>query len=454
MSARTLSAIPATPILAPARGVCTFAIWFGCLFLLLSSLNVLLAPHDSGWLSSNPTPFLLLPALLGVRHGPCGGFIAGGIVVSLLVLASCWIGQTGVSPDHLHAMFVFPLLGALVGFASRSNGGDNAKLRAERNLLLEENRRQRAERELLVLSRQDLQQRLEFHGVDDSAIDERVAQLRESMDPFLPAAILERLAQITYMKKAAVYEIPNGPCSTTLTRVSSIGSVECFPEQLRQEDHPIVSEALARSCFLVQKSLLNAPSIRSSGFLAAYPIRRAGRAPSHVLVVEDLPLGKLTSSAFDLMKAVCDRSVATSKEFVREELNHRAISQLEFYAAMECAVETHASYAVPSTLVSVPFNFSGETDPLEAFCDLLEILPRQTLLSNYHENGRRALLFLLPANSDPVVRDGIRDLFNDFVAELGMSPSCVPRFVMTGPSHSPQQLWGALLAFDQDVASR
>jgi len=52
------------------------------------------------------------------------------------------------------------------------------------------------------------------------------------------------------------------------------------------------------------------------------------------------------------------------------------------------------------------------------------------------------------------VRDGIRDLFYDFVAELGMGPSCVPRFVMTGPSHSPQQLWGELLASDQDVASR
>ncbi|HBM77739.1 MAG TPA: hypothetical protein DD438_06475, partial [Verrucomicrobiales bacterium] len=73
---------------------------------------------------------------------------------------------------------------------------------------------------------------------------------------------------------------------------------------------------------------------------------------------------------------------------------------------------------------------------------------------NYHENGRRALLFLLPANSDPAVRDGLRDLFCDFVAELGMGSSNIPRFVMTRPSHSPQQLWGELLASDQDVASR
>ena len=454
MSAQTLSAIPGTPILAPARGVRAFSIWFASLFLLLAGLNVLLAPHDSEGLSSNPTPFLLLPALLGVRHGPRGGFIAGGIVTSLLILASFWIGQTGVSSDHLHAMVVLPLIGALVGFASRSREGQSARLRVERDLLLEENRKHVAERELLVLSRQDLQQRLEFRGVDDSAIDEKITQLREATDSFLPAAILERLAHITHTRKASVYELPSGGGSKTLIRVSSIGGVECFPEYLRQEDHPIVSEALARSCFLVQKSLLKSPSTRRSGYLAAYPICRAGRAPSHLLVVEDLPLEKITSSTFDLMKAVCDRSGGTDQGLVREELDHRAISQLEFYAAMESAVETHSSYAVPSTLVSVPFDFSGETDPLDAFCDLLEILPRQTLLSNYRENGRRALLFLLPANSDPAVRDGIRDLFYDFVAELGMGPSCVPRFVMTGPSHSPQQLWGELLASDQDVASR
>ena len=440
--------------MAPAHRVTAFSIWFASLFLLTVGLNALLTPYDSESLVLNPTPFLLLPALLGVRHGPVGGCFAGGIAISLLVVASFWMGEASVSSDHLHAMVALPVFGLLVGFASRSDRAQSARLLAERDLLLEENRRYRAERELLVLSRQDLQQRLEFQGVDDGAIDEQVAQLREATDSFLPAAILERLAQITFTRKAAVYELPSGPSSTTLIRVSSTGGVECFPERLRQKDHPIVSEALARSCFLVQKALLKTPSIRSSGYLAAYPIRRAGRAPSHVLVVEDLPLEKITPSTFDLMKAVCDRSVATPKEFVREELDHRAISQLEFYAAMESAVETHACYAVPSTLVSVPFDFSGETDPLEAFCDLLEILPGQTLLSNYHDNGRRALLFLLPANSDPVLRDAIRDLFHDFVAELGMSPNCIPRFVMTGPSHSPQQLWGELVAFDQDVASR
>ena len=454
MSARTLSAIPGTFLPVPPHGVRAFSIWFAALFLLLAGVNALLAPHDPGLLSSNPTPYLILPAFLGVRHGPRGGIIAGIIVASLLALVSYWSGQGGAIPGYFHALVGLPLLGATVGWASRLSGERSAQLRMERDLLLEDNRKYVAERELLLLSRQDLQQRLEFRGADDNAVDEQIAKLQEAADSFLPAAILERLAQITHTRKASVYELPLGRGATALTRVSSIGGIECFPEYLRQEDHPIVSESLARSCFLVQKSLLKTPSARRSGYLAAYPICRPGRTPSYILIVEDIPLEKISPSTFDLMKAVCDRTGGGSQGPTGEGLNHRAISQLKFYAAMESAVETHACYAVPSTLVRVPFDFSGETDPLDAFCDLLEILPRQTLLSNYHENGRRALLFLLPANSDPAVRDGLRDLFCDFVAELGMGSSNIPRFVMTRPSHSPQQLWGELLASDQDVASR
>ena len=93
-------------------------------------------------------------------------------------------------------------------------------------------------------------------------------------------------------------------------------------------------------------------------------------------------------------------------------------------------------------------------DPAGSFRDLLELLPQHTLLSNSHEEGQRSLLFLLPANSDPVVRDGLRDLFFDFVEELGLGREHSPHFVMTAAGQSPQQLWGKLVATDQDVSFR
>ena len=55
---------------------------------------------------------------------------------------------------------------------------------------------------------------------------------------------------------------------------------------------------------------------------------------------------------------------------------------------------------------------------------------------------------------DPVVRDALRDLFFDFVEELGLGREHALHFVMTAPGESPQQLWGKLVAVGQDVPFR
>ena len=441
------------PFPGSSHGLRAFVVWFSVLFAILVSLNILLAPHDAGWLSANATPFLIVPVLLGVRHGPIGGCLSGVMVAAPLLGIISLNGLGAMVPENHYPLLALPLLGCLVGWATRHDGEHIHKLRLERDLLFEENRHYAVERELLVLSRQDLQQRLESHGADTSAMDQQFADLPEEESSFFPATILEGLAQVTQMTDAAVYELPTRRGSESLIRVSSIGDMEFFPEYLLEKNYPIISEALARGCFLVQKSLLEAPPVRRPGYLAAYPICGPDRAPSHLLVVKDLARNKINVATFDLMKAVCDRVVGSSRGRKVDGITHRAISQLEFYAAIERAVETHECYAIPSTLARIPFDVRRGADLLESFRELLEILPKQTLLSNYQDDGQQSLLFLLPANSDPAVRDGLRDLVWDFVADQRIAERGPTRFVMTRPDYSPQQLWGELMAPDPDVAS-
>ena len=47
------------------------------LFGLLALVNWMVSPADPGWLSLNPTPWLVLPVLFGVRYGVACGFGAG-----------------------------------------------------------------------------------------------------------------------------------------------------------------------------------------------------------------------------------------------------------------------------------------------------------------------------------------------------------------------------------------
>ena len=306
-----------------------------------------------------------------------------------------------------------------------------------------------------MLSQQDLQQRLEFLGTEADSLDEQLEEAVETCSDFVPSDLLAALARITHAGNAALYEVPPDSRAAALVRVASLGDSAHFPEHLLRDDHQIVAESLARNCFLVQKTLLENPPSRRPGYLAAYPIiNGADRSTTHVLIVQDVPFNNLQPGAFEMMKSVCDRRNGSPALPLHDEARHRSIGQFEFYAAMEAAVTTHTKYAAPSTLVRVPFDFDDGVDPAESFRDLLEVLPHRTLLSNSHEEGRRSVLFLLPANSDPVVRDALRDLFLDFVEELGLGREHAPHFVMTAPGESPQQLWGKLVAVGQDVSFR
>jgi hypothetical protein len=104
--------------------------------------------------------------------------------------------------------------------------------------------------------------------------------------------------------------------------------------------------------------------------------------------------------------------------------------------------------------VRVPFHLPEDLDPTAAFRELLKSLPRKTILANANEQGRRSLLFLLPAISDPATVESVRAVFAAFGETLALGESFRPHFITTLPGESPQQLWGRLLADNQDLASR
>ena len=463
MSAQTLPFVHGSVSCPGPYPVRFFLVRFVAFFALLALVNYVIVPGDAGWFGVNPTPFLLIPVLLGVRYGFSAGLSAGLLTVLLLVVGRYVAGQGITLTEHRYTLISFPLLGVLLGQVSEGLQRCGLQLEKEGEELRRENRRVHAEKELLVLSRQDLQQRLEFHGAEADSLEEQLeedlgedlGEAVETCSDFVPSDLLAALARITHAGSAALYEVPLESRAAALVRVASLGDSAHFPEHLLRDDHQIVAESLARNCFLVQKTLLQNPPSRRSGYLAAYPITNgADRATTHVLIVQDVPFNNLQPGAFEMMKSVCDRRIGSPAPSLHDEARHRSIDQYEFYAAMEAAVTTHTKYAAPSTLVRVPFDFDDVMAPAESFRDLLELLPHRTLLSNSHEEGRRSVLFLLPANSDPVVRDALRDLFRDFVEELGLGREYAPHFVMTAPGESPQQLWGKLVAVGQDVSFR
>src|SRR2546430_9845676 len=58
---------------------------------ILVGLNFWIAPIDPGWLKLNPSPYLLLPILIGGRFGFLPGIGAGVLSVAIVTAGQSWL---------------------------------------------------------------------------------------------------------------------------------------------------------------------------------------------------------------------------------------------------------------------------------------------------------------------------------------------------------------------------
>ncbi len=435
------ASLPAKP--APRLALVDLA----TLLMVIGVLNGLVAPSDPGWLALNPTPYLLVPVLLGLRYGFYAGLAAGAAAAAAILLsrhlaqpAEPWLEDV---LSHRFVLISLPVTGVIVGQLAESLRRRRLELATSNAELRQQNRALDAERELLLISRHDLQLRLGLHGADCASLDEELHAMARTSREFGPAQLLAALERLAHLRGAAIYRRPAGPADGW-QRAALLGDPAMFPATLKPDDHRLVGEALETGQFLAQKSLWDSPPVREPGYLAAYPM--ATPEDTFLLLVQDLPFRNLSLETFSVVRALCDWFRFFTVAPLDAVTGHRAVSQHDFFRALETAVSTHAAQAVPSALVRVPFATPAGIDPLDAFKELLDALPRSALLTTAIENGERTLMALLPAEPDPGAAESFRSAFEAFNARLGISPKAKPRFHQTRPDESPHQLWGRLVA--------
>ena len=103
-------------------------------------------------------------------------------------------GQGISLSEHRYTLIAFPLLGGFLGQLLKGLHRRGSGLKEESEHLRRENRLVHAERKLLMLSRQDLQQRLELHGVETDPMDEELEKLVETGHELVPSDLLGTLA--------------------------------------------------------------------------------------------------------------------------------------------------------------------------------------------------------------------------------------------------------------------
>lgn len=418
---------------------------FAVLAGILAGINALVSSGDPGWLTLNPTPFLIVPLLLAVRYGFLAGATSGLLTAGLIVLARAAVFSTGdfanLALQNRFALAALPFAGALVGQLAESIKIRSAILAAENELLHDQTKLLGAEREVLVLSKQDLQQRLGLFGADSASLDEDLQSLVQSCPESAPQTLLSILAKLTNLRGAAVYQADRDTHpSTPYQRLTIIGREEHFPGTLQPGDHHVTHAALAKNSLMTQRGLLEEIPTREDGYLLAVPM--SGQNETYLLVVQDLPFSDISMRTFTIIRTICRWFEVAVLNPIPIPAGHKALDQEKFYRAIENALATHVTQALPSTLVRIPFDAPADTP---AFNRFLAELPHSSIVTNTVDHGHRSILFLFPAISDPDLIAKFTTAFSNFTSQIGLLNSDQPSFHLTTADDSPQQLWGKLV---------
>lgn len=341
---------------------------------LLVGLNVLFDRPHLGWTNFNPSPYLLLPLLIGGRYGFTAGLLSGvgtsSVVIALQVFGGVSSPGAAVSAaPYLHASFLFlgGITGELYGWFRR----ERAQATAQLEKLQTSVRRLDADVSYLRGVKDELDRVVAARDGEVSTLDAELRRLYGTQFDDLPAAILAFLRRQVRLSDAAIYAV--APEGQALLRLALIGRETHLPASLARKDSAVVRLALERSSLVTLPELLQQrePPV-DDPILLAVPLRDAGGRTLAVLVVSGLPFISFTAQTGNLISLIAgwagevlDLASGVGPDRYRIVAGRdlqRIFTREHFRHLLSLAFEAHQGHRLPSSVVvfSLPGVGGGE----------------------------------------------------------------------------------------------
>lgn len=252
---------------------------------IIGVVNWLVSRGDFGWLGLNPTPWLLVPVMIGARYGAVQGLLTGVLSSGLIAIINAK-GNMDDTQDFLreHPFFFssLVLMGYLCGEVRRRMKGRHLELydtcRDQKDTL----NRLNAELELTREARQELQEHLALHNVTMSGLDDDLRKLVMGPQDGLMDGLLGLLHQHADVTSAALYRRSGGH----LERVAVMHPTAPLKEKLSLDEVPLARRALEDRSVVSVK--VPTETNADQPFLAALPYEDHGQ--EGLLLVQDMPL--------------------------------------------------------------------------------------------------------------------------------------------------------------------
>lgn len=353
---------------------------------LLAATNWLADRADFGWFDYNPTPWLLLPLLVGLRHGVAAGIIAGVVGAASVVAVHSERSVEvlrGFLQDHPFYFTALVFGGLMAGEIQRALRRDNVRLRDELKFSAEEVRRARAELELGRETRQQLQERLALHNASLACIDDDLRKLIAGPSEDLMERLLGLLHQHGGITSAGLYRLRGDE----LDRVAALNPTGPLEPEMHLDTVPIARRALSERSLISVKNAME--TTKAQPFLAALPFEDPDG--EGVLLIQDMPLSHFNWEHLARLEMILlwTSSLLIAREQATDE--RRLVPLPTFQVLVGHALATESAHHVPSIILKV----QGAIDEAKRK-GLLRLLPATATATQLPPNAGAGLAILMP----------------------------------------------------------
>lgn len=332
----------------------------------LVGANFVFARAQLGWLDLNPSPYVLLPLLLGGRYGFLVGLLSGlatsALVAALHTLsASASFTATLAAQPFLYASF--PFLGGVAGELYGWFRRERAQAAAQLEKLQTSVRRLDADVRYLRGVKDELDRAVAARDGEISTLDAELRRLYGTTREDLPAATLQFLKRQVRLADAAIYTLESASdAPSSLRRVALIGRDLHLPATLERSASPMVRLALDRGSLVTLPELLQQrePPTDENLLLVA-PLRDAAGRTIALLAVAGMPFIGFNAQTANLIALICGwagevldlatGAAAGRYRVVTGRESQRVFTRDHFRHLLALALEANQGHRLPSSVV-------------------------------------------------------------------------------------------------------
>lgn len=335
---------------------------------VLAVANLLVAPSDPGWLQLNPSPYLLVPLLLGGRYGFGPGIVAGFVVAAGVSIVRLLLGFSSdlVSElqSHSYTWIFTVVIGGVAGELWLYYRRRVEQLQASEEVLRGKLRQLDADAMILREAKDELDRVTAARDGEISSLDAELRRLYACSAVELPEAILSLLKRQVRVTDAALYRVAEDWAEegVKLERFGLMGSDERLPPELVAMDQDMVSRALQVGSLVTLPEIMDDSRPDDDIFLMTAPLVGLDGTPRALLVVAEMPFIAFNPAAADLIDLVCGWSGGVLELSEGAEGRYRIVAEREgqriffedhFRHLVTLAFESCRRHRLPSAVVEL-----------------------------------------------------------------------------------------------------